>query len=261
MDRDKVWFKRFNLKTTDIWVREDLSKETEKERQLLLPAFKAAKAAKIKCHFKGENLIIDGKKYAAKDIDRMPENLQKYDSTRQHSQQDDQFVFFYGRHSPFSNFHMANFTVNGTTYSSTEKFYQSHKANHFNDDEIHSKIMNSEDPVEIMKLGRQVKGYNEEAWMAEPGKQAMFVGNLEKFTQNPHLSERLIATGERLLVEANPHDPVWGIGMSMTNPLSKSQDHWKGQNYMGQILSQVREAVRTSAVRNVGIDMETAPFH
>jgi ribA/ribD-fused uncharacterized protein len=36
--------------------------------------------------------------------------------------------------------------------------------------------------------------------------------DLAKYTQNPELAERLLATGEAELVEDSPCDDYWGVG-------------------------------------------------
>lgn len=41
----------------------------------------------------------------------------------------------------------------------------------------------------------------------------VLAGNIEKFGQNAKLKGKLLATGDRLLVEAASRDRVWGIGM------------------------------------------------
>jgi ribA/ribD-fused uncharacterized protein len=38
-------------------------------------------------------------------------------------------------------------------------------------------------------------------------------GNYAKFTQHDALKEFLLSTGDKILVEANPYDKNWGIGI------------------------------------------------
>ena len=57
-----------------------------------------------------------------------------------------------------------------------------------------------------------------------------------KFTQNPDLKAKLLATGNRALVEANPTDAYWGYGRTK-----------KGKNRMGILLQQLRDELRNTA--------------
>ena len=76
-----------------------------------------------------------------------------------------------------------------------------------------------------------------------------FRGEHLVFGQNPTLRQCLIDTGDKQLLEANPNDRIWGIGMSMRNKLSTSPEYWHGKNLMGQILTQVREALRSTPMQ------------
>ena len=46
----------------------------------------------------------------------------------------------------------------------------------------------------------------------------MNIGITAKFTQNPHLRDFLLSTGENKLIEANPKDFFLGAGMGLQNP-------------------------------------------
>ncbi len=60
----------------------------------------------------------------------------------------------------------------------------------------------------------------------------MHRADLAKFTQNPALRERLLATGDAELVEDSPHDAFWGSGPDGL-----------GLNWAGQILMEIRTAL------------------
>ncbi|MFT4251037.1 MAG: NADAR domain-containing protein [Caulobacter sp.] len=50
----------------------------------------------------------------------------------------------------------------------------------------------------------------------------------------------MTATGEAMLVEANPRDWIWGVGLSADDPAVHRPDDWKGENLLGRILTDVR---------------------
>jgi ribA/ribD-fused uncharacterized protein len=69
-------------------------------------------------------------------------------------------------------------------------------------------------------------------------------GNYYKFTQNADLREFLLGTGDRVLVEASPVDPIWGIGLSAEDAEGTPPDKWPGENLLGFALMVVRDRIR-----------------
>jgi len=67
---------------------------------------------------------------------------------------------------------------------------------------------------------------------------------LSQFGQNPELREELMKTGSSTLVEASPYDRIWGIGLSSSNPKAIDRRNWRGTNWLGVILTQVREELK-----------------
>ena len=93
-------------------------------------------------------------------------------------------------------------------------------------------ILQKNSPGEIKKLGRQVKNFNGEIW--DKNKMNIVIKeNILKFSQNVELKNFLISTGDKILVEAAPHDKIWGIGMDANDPDVKNPFKWKGQNLLG----------------------------
>jgi ribA/ribD-fused uncharacterized protein len=76
-------------------------------------------------------------------------------------------------------------------------------------------------------------------------------GNMYKFTiaeDAENLRAWLLATGDRMLVEASPSDRVWGVGFTEKN--AGANRHRWGQNLLGKALMVVRarlEAERAEA--------------
>ena len=84
--------------------------------------------------------------------------------------------------------------------------------------------------------------YNDVEWPAL-AKQTMFSGRRLKFNQNKDLNEYLQLTKSRI-AEANPRDLRFGIGFSLTDPQATDPQKWKGNNWMGDILQEIREELR-----------------
>ena len=62
-----------------------------------------------------------------------------------------------------------------------------------------------------------------------------------QFSQNPHLKEKLLQTTGTILVEASPWDVLWGIGMNAWDPRALERKNWRGNNWLGFILTELRE--------------------
>lgn len=60
------------------------------------------------------------------------------------------------------------------------------------------------------------------------------------------LRERLLATGERELVEASPGDRVWGVGFGEAEAEGR-RGEW-GMNLLGKALMTVRERIKGGEV-------------
>lgn len=162
------------------------------------------------------------------------------------------YIFFWG-HRPrkdgrigescFSQWWPQSFEVENTRYPTAEHWMMAGKARLFGDEAIREKILACGSPAEAKKLGRQVKGFDQAIWEAQRYR-LVKEGNLHKFGQHADLLEYLLATGDRVLVEASPTDQVWGIGLAKTAPYAENPDTWKGLNLLGFALMEVREQLR-----------------
>lgn len=157
------------------------------------------------------------------------------------------FVFFYGNTSCFSNFLETAFLVNGIAFCCGEQFIMYSKAMLFKDYEIADKIMLESSPQKMKALGRKVKDYDDGVW-ASSGERLTYIGLLAKFQQNEKLKLELLDTGNRELVEASPRDRVWGIGMGVTNKDIEDKTKWKGRNILGKILMRVRDHIASETM-------------
>ena len=109
----------------------------------------------------------------------------------------------------------------------------------FNDEEVFAQILQVKHPNDAKQLGRKVRNYDEQLWQ-EKRFEIVVQANLAKFSQHPELSAVLLATHDRILVEASPVDRVWGIGMAQDHEHIQDPAQWNGLNLLGFALMQVR---------------------
>ena len=142
-----------------------------------------------------------------------------------------------------SNWYISKFEVAGRVFSSMEQFMMYQKAICFGDESVAEQILKTDDVARIKELGRMVSGYNENIWN---GMRQLIVyeGLVAKFSQNEELKERLLQTGDALLVECAAHDRIWGIGLSMKDERRFDISQWRGKNLLGYALMMVRNKIK-----------------
>lgn len=150
----------------------------------------------------------------------------------------ERFTVFYG--GPFSNWFRRDFNVDGRRYAHVEQFMMVGKARLFGDAASEAKIMREPDPLRCKRLGRAVRGYRQEVWDGK-ARDIVYAGCYAKFEQNPALLKELQKTGGTTLVEASPTDQIWGVGLSESDPKARDRRYWRGTNWLGEVLTLVRE--------------------
>jgi len=159
-----------------------------------------------------------------------------------------EFLFFRGHEIPgegigkqcLSQWYNSSFKFEGTLYRTSEHWMMAQKARLFKDPVSFQKIIESGSPKIAKLLGREVKGFSPGVWDEHKYK-IVFDGNVHKFTQNPGLFQYLKGTKGRYLIEANPYDSIWGIGISEECEGIDNPCLWKGQNLLGFVLMEVRD--------------------
>ena len=239
-DREKIWQSRRKLKGSKIWVSEDFPKEIVQRRYKLQPILREAKQLKKSAFISVDKLIVEGRTYTVDTLSSLPSELQPQNvSTKSNGS----ITAFYTSASPLSNFYPSPVKddESGITFNTSEHFYQYCKAKEFGDVESMDKIKMAKSPLEAYRLGRKVSNYNRSQWEAL-SPDVMFRVCKAKYLQHPQLRDFLSKTGDTELVEASPFDLFWGVGISLRNLNSLFQkDNWKGKNWMGKVLSKVRE--------------------
>jgi len=159
-----------------------------------------------------------------------------------------EYVLFWGHRKPkqgvsetcFSQWYEAPFKHEGVAYPTAEHFMMARKAELFGDSAALQKILQASNPGDAKKQGRGVLNFDETTWNAHRF-EIVVQANLLKFGQNPELQAFLLATGDRVLVEASPVDKIWGIGLAADNPAAENPNLWKGLNLLGFALMEVRD--------------------
>lgn len=132
---------------------------------------------------------------------------------------------FRGDYDFLSNFYEAGIDYDGIHYLNSEAAFQAQKC--LKDEE--KREFSNLSAAKAKQKGRQV------ALRADW--EEVKIGIMEeivrcKFAQNPHLTDRLLRTGNRKLVEGNTwHDTYWGVDAATG----------KGENNLGKILMKIRE--------------------
>ena len=142
---------------------------------------------------------------------------------------DNKINSFRGHYFFLSNFYMAPITFNGVTYTNSEAAFQAQKCRNY---ENRTQFANLK-PSDAKHLGRRIDLRDD--W-EDVKIDIMHDVIWAKFTQNPELKEKLLATGDAFLEEGNTWgDRTWGTV------------NGNGHNYLGKILMDVRKELRDSA--------------
>ena len=149
--------------------------------------------------------------------------------------------------NPFSNFHPAEFELDGEIYRNSEQYIQQQKAIMFGDKLAEAKIMSASTARQCKLEARKIRGFNQQAWN-EQAKSLCKEGVEAKFTQHEWLHKLLTSTGSDILVEAC-HDNIWGSGKPLFHVDCTDKTKWStpGQpGILGEILMSIRDKLNSS---------------
>lgn len=144
-------------------------------------------------------------------------------------QKADKIDSFSGTFRFLSNFYPASVYYEGIIYPTSEHAFQAVKTT---DENQRLNIAMLETPGEAKKYGKTVR--MRPAW--DDVKVGVMAEIVEaKFTQNPDLLEKLLATDDIELVEGNTWgDKFWGVSGGA------------GENYLGKVLMELRQRLNTN---------------
>lgn len=137
--------------------------------------------------------------------------------------------YFDEEYAFLSNFYDSPIEKDGITYPTNEHFFQAMKTL---DEKERKAIAAAETPGKAKRMGRRVN--LREDWEAVKV-DVMREGLLLKFTTYFELAQKLIATGDAMLVEGNWwNDTFWGVCNGV------------GCNTLGKLLMQLREELKSN---------------
>ena len=144
---------------------------------------------------------------------------------------------FDGDFAWLSNFYHSPFSDGEFTYPTMEHYFQAAKTLSM---EEFCDIVAASTPGQAKRLGRKVQLRPDWEHVKE---QVMLTGVRLKFSQDPVLREKLIATGDEFLEEGTLwHDNEWG------NCRCANCAHITGRNKLGKILMQVRDELNNGTI-------------
>lgn len=155
----------------------------------------------------------------------------------------DTHIYFFSDKDYLSNFFYSNFIINGTKYICNEQYIMAQKSLLFGDIESYENIMKCKKPYDMKKIGRKVKNFTDDIWIQHRNNILQY-GLNAKFSQNDVLRAKLIATGNKILVEASPYYKIYGVGLSETNEKIFDEKNWRGENLLGNTLMTVRNLIK-----------------
>lgn len=126
---------------------------------------------------------------------------------------------FRGKYAFLSNFYEAPITIEGLRFRCVEAAFQATK------DPTRAKEFEKLNGSEAKRLGRSVK--LREDW-EECKLQIMYLLLVAKFTQHPHLAQKLKAISETIVEDNTWGDTYWG------------RCHGKGENHLGGLLETLK---------------------
>jgi N-glycosidase YbiA len=141
----------------------------------------------------------------------------------------------------FSNFSKHKIGLDGTTWATTEHYFQAQK---FENPDIQRQIQAAKTPSEAAKMGRDRNNPLRKDWEAVKDavmKKALYA----KVMQHAEVRQTLLNTGDATLIEHTKNDHYWADGGDGT-----------GKNMLGIILMEIREELKKD-----GADHELKDLH
>lgn len=231
-NKEKVMKNRKLLKDTGIFINDHLSIDATRKKNSLLPVLKELRQVNEKAHMRGAKIYSDGRLYSEKNVHELP-----IDAHSANTKTENDVTVFRGRFSRLSNLHPCHFEMDGKQWSSIEQILQHGKAVRAGQVEVASRILWTDDPVDIMYIGKAVNnptGWNEAA-------KAILKTSLAKKFAIPQFKLALQKTGK--VIGEGTRDKVYGIGFTPSANEAHEPSKWTGENLMGTLLMDLKRTL------------------
>lgn len=168
---------------------------------------------------------------------------------------DEGYAYFY-MDVPLSNWwdSVPAIEYDGRTFNSSEAIFMYLKAKHFKDEETAEKIVEADKKTysqpdgrwrAVKRLGKQVKNFTDKEW-AGPNRKAMATALKQKALYDEEFKRVLLDPqyAGMTFVEASKRDKIWGIGIDANTAMREGKAGWKGHNFLGRALTDLRNELR-----------------
>ena len=221
----------------DIWINEVIPEQTRIHRNELHALYLLAITnGHTSRHFL-DTIVVDGISYDHTTIGKLPRDLTlEFAYSREHNDH----LYFSSEHMFLSNFHPCEITLEDAKCSSLEQAYFYLMAKAVGDIKTAQLILQTQLPRKIKKIGSGIVATKE--WL-EKQDQVMYDLLVLKYKQNLHLQAKLLATGNKKLVECT-QNKYWGCGLTISmvdNMIAKKIPiRPPGKNWLGTQTEDVR---------------------
>lgn len=244
-DRQCVWEARKNLGSTQFSINENYPQEVEYNRRKLYPLYKLAKSTvtyRGKVSLRGDVLVINSKDYTVDTIGNLPDEIHPRHLCYKSDNNTFAFGGLYSEYCNYSNWKTVNFTYDNTQFTSSEQAYMHTKAIKSNDTESAVKILGTDSPKEVKRLGGEVSGLNVHSWNKIKGDIMLDILRC-KFGQNPNLKQELLDSGNKKMIESG-NSAYYSAGLPLTNKHILDFNKHTGKNKLGEFLQTIRAEFR-----------------
>ena len=117
-----------------------------------------------------------------------------------------------------------------------------------------AQILYADTPLECKRMARNIANYDKDNWRMVV-KDMCFEGLKEKFTQNPTLSDILLETSSKTLVECS-FNRVWGNGIPLGDRSCMDRQKWHNVEILGEMLMEIRSELRNQPEMRSSVPMD-----
>ena len=234
-DKELVLSKRASLKQTGIFMNDDLSAESRRRKNSLLPLLHELRTIDSRTQFRGDKISFRGRLYDERNVNSLPIDPHATTTISANG-----VTTFAGRFSKLSNLHPCTLEIDGRTWSSVEQYVQFCKATNWGDQKTAASILGTDDPIEAMTFGRTVDTMGTD-WVQQS--EEIMEKALKKKFQIPVFKKAILNT--EAVIGEGITDKTLGTGMKNGIKNSLNARSWTGRNTMGKLLVKIREELRS----------------